>query len=113
MELVVEYLVIIEKNVSPPFFHICQTTKGFNHFLQSITCDLITKNNELIYKDALTVGYKINIGELSSKAQRFVHMTFTFNGDEHRHPPEDRSDPAASLGGAGSDGKQDHCAGAG
>lgn len=82
MRLVVEYLVIVEKNISPPFFHICHTAKGFNQFLQSTTCDLVITHNTLTYKDTLAVDYKITIGELSSKEQRFVHMTMTFNGDE-------------------------------
>ncbi len=82
MGLVVEYLVIVEKNVSPPFFHICHTAKSFNHFLKSNTCDIAISHNTLTYKDALVVDYRITIGELSSKEQRFVHMTITFNDDE-------------------------------
>ena len=82
MNLVVEYLIVVEKPSSPAFFHICQTEDAFNTFLQSNRQDIEIDEAILTYRQHLSVAYHIAAGAVENKEQRFLHLTFTYAGNE-------------------------------
>ena len=84
MELIVEYLILIEKSTSSAFFHVCHSVEEFNNFLQSSNSKITINDNILTYGENLRIAYTISVGEVETKEQRFLHITFVFNhGEAH------------------------------
>ena|ERR1044071_3364266 len=81
MELTTEYLVIIEKDATPAFYHLCDSVDEFNKLLQ--TDPHITIASPLIkYKGHFSVPYQIKPGKVEGKDQRFFHLKLSFSGVE-------------------------------
>lgn len=83
MNLVTEYLTIIERDSSQAFYHLCDTIKDFKKLLQTDS-NLVIKSDLITYKANLTVKYEITTGRVEGKNQRFFQIRITFNGEEDR-----------------------------
>jgi len=81
MELTTEYLVIIEKEASEAFFHLCDDIEEFNKLLQTDP-DVGIKDGLIKYKQRLQFAYEVKTGEVEGKEQRFFHVKLTFDGEE-------------------------------
>lgn len=84
MELVSEYLVIIEKKASAEaFFYLCDSVEEFNRLLQK-NSDIHIKNQTIKHKHDLSCKFQVKTGEVEGKDQRFFQIRFTFNGNEEQ-----------------------------
>lgn len=81
MELITEYLVIIEKKASEAFFHLCDDIKEFNKLLQTDP-DIAIENSRIKYRQKFDFAYQIRTGEVEGKEQRFFHVKLVFDGEE-------------------------------
>ncbi|HEV7378029.1 MAG TPA: hypothetical protein VGN95_25335 [Pyrinomonadaceae bacterium] len=81
MELTTEYLVIIEKDASPIFYHLGGSVEGFNTLLQTDS-NIKIAPSLIKYKDDLSVPYEIRPGKVEGKDQRYFHIKLSFNGEE-------------------------------
>jgi Apea-like HEPN len=81
MELITEYLIIIEKNSSEAFYYLCDTTEEFNKLLQTDS-DITIDAGCLKYKKVVEFGFEVKNGTVQDKEQRFFHIKLTFRGDE-------------------------------
>ncbi len=82
MELITEYLIIIDKAESPSSYALCDTKHEFNRLLQKSDPSIALKDNQIIYKEVLNFVYEIETGTVEGKEQRFFHLKITFNDDE-------------------------------
>ena len=81
MKLHVEYLVIVEKKTSEALYRLCDSVVAFNKFLQ--TEDTIkVANDEIIYKERCHFTYRIQVGEVEGKEQRYFHVKFGSSREE-------------------------------
>jgi hypothetical protein len=81
MELTTEYLIIIEKDTTPAFYHLCDSVDGFNKLLQTdpnikVTPPLIR------YKDDFSFPYEVTPGKVEGKEQRFFRIKLRFSAEE-------------------------------
>src|ERR1700753_2752926 len=81
MKLTTEYLVIIEKDASPVFYHLGSNVEGFNKLIQTDP-NIIVASSLIKFKDELSVHYEIRHGKVEGKDQRFFHIKLSFDGDE-------------------------------
>lgn len=81
MQLIVEYLVIIEKEATEALYHLCNNVKEFNRLLQA-NPEINVKSNQIVYKDSFECDYDIKGGEVGGKPQRYFHLKFAFTGHE-------------------------------
>ena len=81
MELVVEYLVIIEKEVNEALYHLCNTTRDLNKLVESDS-DIQISGKQIKFQDSLSCTYNTSTGNIQGKTQRFFHLKITYNGDE-------------------------------
>ena len=79
MQLVVEYLVIIEKEATEALYHLCSSAEEFNRLLQA-NPEIGVKGSRIIYKDSFECDYDIKGGEVEGKPQRYFHLKFAFAG---------------------------------
>jgi len=80
MELQNEYLIIIDKKTSSPFYSLCNSVERFNEFIETET-KLKVKNNK-IKMDKSNYDYLIKQGKVKGKEQNFFYITLKFNGNE-------------------------------
>jgi hypothetical protein len=81
MELVTEYLVIIERQASEAFFHLCDDINEFNKLLQSDP-NVAIENRRIRYRSELECTYEVKTGTVSGKDQRFFQVRLAFDGPE-------------------------------
>lgn len=81
MELITEYLIIIEKQTPEAFYRLCDSVERFNELLQ-VDPDISVNGDTIIYKKTFTCAYRINVGNLEEKDQRYFHIKLVFNGSE-------------------------------
>jgi hypothetical protein len=81
MHLSTEYLIIIEKEASPPFYDLCEDIEDFNRLLKSDP-DIAVESNLIIYKGKSMFGYWVKSGKIADKDQRFFHIKLTFEGED-------------------------------
>jgi Txe/YoeB family toxin of Txe-Axe toxin-antitoxin module len=81
MELVTEYLVIVEKKASEAVYHLCDDIGEFNKLLKSDP-DIEIEDGLIYYKQLLKSKYEVKAGEVEAKDQRFFHVRLTFNDKE-------------------------------
>jgi hypothetical protein len=81
MNLVTEYLFIIDKEVSEALYHLCDNVEGFNKLLASDS-DVSIKGNVLTYKRKFRVGYRVRASQVEGKQQRCFHVKVSFDGEE-------------------------------
>jgi hypothetical protein len=104
MKLTTEYLIIIEKNVSEAFYHLCDSVTEFNKLLQT-DLDIVIENSQRIkYKQNLTVAYEVKTGKVEGKEQRFFPVRLTFDSEESNL--EEYIAPLRSLRGIGGNQKR-------
>ena len=82
MELVTEYLVIVEKSASEAFYHLCDSINGFNKLLQT-NPNIVIEPGRVKFKASLEFPYEVKIGNVEGKEQRFFQVKITFNGEEN------------------------------
>lgn len=80
MELQNEYLIIIDKETSSPFYSLCNSIERFNEFIVTET-NLNIKNNKIIL-DNEYFNYFIKQGKVKGKEQIFFYITLEFKGTE-------------------------------
>lgn len=83
MELQNEYLVIIDKKTSSPFYSLCNSIKRFNEFIETETELKIQSNN--IKMDSYSYDYYIKQGKVKGKEQIFFYITLGFQDDNEEH----------------------------
>jgi Apea-like HEPN len=81
MELTTEYLIIVEKNSSEAFYHLCDKTEEFNKLLQTDP-NIVIGQGHIKYKDILEFPYEIKTGNVEGKEQRFFQVKVIFKGEE-------------------------------
>lgn len=81
MILTTEYLVIVDKEVSEAFYHLCDNIDGFNKLLASDT-NISIKSNLITYKNSLSAAYHVKTSKVSGKQQRFFYVKVVFDGNE-------------------------------
>ena len=81
MNLVTEYLIIVDKEASEAFYHLCDNVDGFNKLLASDP-DISISGNVIVYKENLKAGYRVKTSKVGGKQQRFFHVKITYDGDE-------------------------------
>jgi hypothetical protein len=81
MELITEYLIIIEKQTPEAFYRLCDSVERFNELLQ-VDPDIIVNGDAINFKKTFTCAYRITVGNLEEKSQRFFHIKLSFNGKE-------------------------------
>jgi Apea-like HEPN len=81
MELVTEYLIIIEKSSSEAFYYLCDKSDEFNKLLQTDS-NITIGAGWLKYKKVIELGYEVKSGSVQGKEQRYFHVKLTFKGDE-------------------------------
>jgi len=97
MELVTEYLIIIEKNSSEAFYYLCDKADEFNKLLQTDS-NIAIGSGWLKYKKIIEFGYEVKNGTVQGKEQRFFHVKLTFEGGES--DIEDYTEMLKSIRGA-------------
>ena len=70
MNLVTEYLIIVDKEASEAFYHLCDNVDGFNKLLASDP-DISISGNVIVYKENLKAGYRVKTSKVGGKQQRF------------------------------------------
>ncbi len=81
MQLITEYLIIIEREATPAFYHLCDSVDEFNKLLQTDS-DIVVIAPLIKYKENLSVSYELTIGKVEGKEQRFFHLKLSFDGGE-------------------------------
>lgn len=81
MELVTEYLVIVERKASEALFHLCDSIEEFNKLLQTDP-NIVIEDSLVKYKRGLKFAYGIKTGQVEGKEQRFFQVKLTFDGEE-------------------------------
>jgi len=81
MNLVTEYLIIVDKEASEAFYHLCDNVDGFNKLLTS-DLDISINGNEITYKGSLKADYRVKTSKVGGKQQRFFHVKVIYDGDE-------------------------------
>lgn len=81
MQLIVEYLVIVEKEATEALYHLCNNVKEFNRLLQA-NPEISLEDTRITYRDIVESSYHIKGGEVEGKPQRYFHLKFTFIGRE-------------------------------
>ena len=82
MNLVTEYLVIIDKEESEALYHLCDSVDGFNKLLSSEP-DIKIAGNEISYKAKFKADYRVKTSKVGDKQQRFFYVKVTCNGGEN------------------------------
>lgn len=80
MQLQNEYLIIIDKETSSGFFHLCNSTNRLNELIES-DGQLKIKNDQISTKK-LSCSYFVKMGEVKGKNQNFFYLTINFDSDE-------------------------------
>src|SRR5687768_3193408 len=80
MNLITEYLIIVDKEASEAFYHLCDSVDGFNKLLASEP-NISIQGNHISYKD-IRPAYHVKTGKVSGKQQRFFHVKIAYDGDE-------------------------------
>ncbi len=80
LNLITEYLVIVDKEASEAFYHLCDSVDGFNKLLASDP-DISIRGNQISYKNTRAV-YRVKTSKVSGKQQRFFHVKISYDGDE-------------------------------
>lgn len=83
MELVVEYLVIIEKKANEGIYNLCDTIKEFNKLLGGDP-NVKISDKQIRFQDSLECAFDVSMGQVTGKTQRFFHLKITFSEDEAR-----------------------------
>ena len=83
MDLVTEYLVIIEKANANALYTLCDTPQEFKKLLQKES-DIVIKGNNLIYKNILQCSFNIHTDKIKGKEQRFFYVVISFSGEEEK-----------------------------
>jgi len=81
MNLITEYLIIVDKEVSEVFYHLCDSVEGFNKLLASDS-DILIESKTISYKKNFKATYNVKTSKVSGKQQRFFHIKVIFDGDE-------------------------------
>jgi hypothetical protein len=81
MELITEYLIIVEKNSSEAFYHLCDKTDEFNKLLQTDP-NIVIGQGQIKYKGISEFPYEIKTGSVEGKEQRFFQARVVFKGEE-------------------------------
>ena len=81
MNLVTEYLIIVDKEASEAFYLLCDNVDGFNKLLTSDP-DISVNENMIKYKDNLKVNYHVKTSKIEGKQQRFFYVKVSYDGDE-------------------------------
>lgn len=81
MELVVEYLVIIEKKANEALYNLCDTVKDF-HKLLSGDPNVEISGKQIRFQNSLKCTFDVSTGQVTGKTQRFFHLKVAFSGDE-------------------------------
>lgn len=81
MNLVTEYLIIVDKEASEAFYHLCDNVDEFNKLLTSDS-DISIKDNVIAYKSNLKANYHVKTNKVRGKPQRFFHVKIIYDGNE-------------------------------
>lgn len=81
MELITEYLVIIEKKASTALYNLCNTVDDFKKLLESDS-SITLKKNLIKLNSKFECLYEIKSGNIEGKEQRFFNIKFSFKGEE-------------------------------
>lgn len=79
MELINEYLVIIDKKTSSALYKVCTSVDNFNKLLSNNS--LIIRKNEISNKK-IKCKYNIKLGQVKDKEQYFFYFSICFTYDE-------------------------------
>ena len=82
MNLITEYLIIVDKEASEAFYHLCDSVNGFIKLLTSDP-DINIKGDVIFYKKKLSFPYHVNTNKVKGKEQRFFYVKVIFEGDEN------------------------------
>lgn len=82
MELVTEYLIIIEKSASEALYHLCDSTDGFKKLLQTDS-NISVSASHLKYKGKFEYPYEVMMGNVQGKEQRYFQVRLTLKGEEN------------------------------
>jgi len=82
MELINEYLIIIDKKTSSALYKLCTSSTEFNKLLIAGNNNLDIKNGKIIV-NKINCKYKIKFKELKEKNQKFFFIELIFNQDEN------------------------------
>ena len=80
MNLITEYLIIVDKEASEAFYHLCDSIDGFNKLLASDP-DISIKGNQISYKNT-KAAYRVKTSKVSGKQQRFFHVKIVYDSNE-------------------------------
>ena len=81
MELINEYLVIIDKKTSSALYKLCTSSTEFNRLLIAGNNNLEIKKGK-VYINKVICKYKIKFKELKEKSQKFFFIELVFNQEE-------------------------------
>jgi len=83
MNLVTEYLVIIEKKATDGLFHLCDSVEEFTRLLQKDR-DIVIDGEAVRYKRTLDCAYHVTAGEVEGREQRFFYLRVVWEGAKDR-----------------------------
>ncbi len=81
MNLVTEYLIIVDKKASEAFYHLCDNVNEFKKLLTS-NDEISINGSEITYKENLNANYHVKTNKVGGKQQRFFHVKIIFNDDK-------------------------------
>ncbi len=82
MNLITEYLVIIEKKASEALFHLCDSVSEFKKLLHTDP-DIRISKKSCRFKQEFEYGIEIVGGDVEGKEQRFFFVRIIFTGEEN------------------------------
>lgn len=81
MELVNEYLIVIDKITSAPLYKVCTTEESFNKLL--VSDNLLIKNSQISNAN-ISCKYIIKLGHVKDKKQRFFYISIIYSDNEDK-----------------------------
>ncbi len=84
MELITEYLIIIDKKESTSHYSLFDTAAKFNEYLTKNNSDIVINEGSITYKKNIICKYEIEAKPINDKEQRFFYLKIVFYEDESK-----------------------------